>query len=94
MRKPKIYHSLVTSVLVVLFVIIVIHIDVTSSQSSGGGDINPYKVLGVPRNADERQIKVAYRKLAKDWHPDKNKSPEASEKFMKINQAYEVIKNE
>jgi DnaJ family protein C protein 16 len=55
-----------------------------------GSDINPYQVLGVSRNADDKTIKNAYRKLAKDWHPDKNKSPEAHEKFMQITQAYEV----
>lgn len=53
-------------------------------------DINPYKILGVGRNADEKEIRNAYKKLAKNWHPDKNKSPDAHEKFMKINQAYEV----
>ena len=55
-----------------------------------GSDINPYQILGVSRNADDKTIKNAYRKMAKDWHPDKNKSPEAHEKFMQITQAYEV----
>lgn len=59
-------------------------------QLSNTADINPYKVLGIPRNANERQIKLAYRKQAKDWHPDKNKAPEAHDRFMQINQAYEV----
>lgn len=53
-------------------------------------DIDPYYILGVSRSANERQIKDAYRKKAKDWHPDRNKSPEAHEKFMQINKAYEV----
>lgn len=53
-------------------------------------DIDPYHILGVPRNSNERQIKDAYRKKAKDWHPDRNKSPDAHEKFMQINKAYEV----
>lgn len=60
------------------------------AQLTLAADINPYKILGVPRNADDKQIKKAYRELARDWHPDKNESPEAAEKFMKINQAYEV----
>ncbi|RNA15524.1 dnaJ -like protein [Brachionus plicatilis] len=54
-------------------------------------DIDPYHTLGVSRNADERKIKDAYRKKAKDWHPDRNKSPEAHEKFMQINKAYEIL---
>ena len=54
-------------------------------------EINPYKVLGLPRNSNEKQIRNAYRNLAKDWHPDKNKSPDANAKFMKITQAYEIL---
>jgi DnaJ-class molecular chaperone len=53
-------------------------------------DFDPYATLDVNRNADERQIKNAYRKLAKHWHPDRNKEAESHDKFMKINQAYEV----
>lgn len=50
-----------------------------------------YAVLGVSRNATEHELKAAYRKLALQWHPDRNKSPEAAEKFKTINQAYEVL---
>ena len=50
-----------------------------------------YKILGVERNADEKQIKTAFRKLARQFHPDVNKSPEASTKFKEINEAYEVL---
>lgn len=53
-------------------------------------DFNPYKVLGLSTRANEKDIKKAYKQLAKQWHPDKNKSPEANEKFVQINQAYEV----
>lgn len=50
-----------------------------------------YKILGVPRNANLNQIKKAYRKLAKELHPDKNADdPEANEKFQDIGAAYEV----
>lgn len=52
---------------------------------------DPYKILDVPRNADDKMIRNAYRRLAKDWHPDKNKSPNANEKFMQISQAYEIL---
>ena len=52
-----------------------------------------YAILGVPKNAAEKDIKSAYRKLARKWHPDANpKSPkEAEEKFKEISEAYEVL---
>ena len=61
-------------------------------------DKNYYSILGVPRNADERAIKQAYRKLTLEWHPDKRKDdPKASEKIAEINNgitlllAYEIL---
>ncbi len=50
-----------------------------------------YEVLGVPQKATLAEIKSAYRKLALKWHPDRNKSKEAEEKFKEINKAYEVL---
>jgi curved DNA-binding protein len=51
-----------------------------------------YKVLGVERNADENEIKRAYRKLALQFHPDKNPGDkQAEEHFKEINEAYEVL---
>ncbi|MEE1333396.1 MAG: DnaJ domain-containing protein, partial [Erysipelotrichaceae bacterium] len=50
-----------------------------------------YDVLGVSRNASADEIKSAYRKLAKKYHPDLNKAPDAAEKFKEVNEAYEVL---
>ena len=50
-----------------------------------------YQILGVKRDATQAEIKSAYRKLAKKYHPDVNKTPEASAKFKDINEAFEVL---
>ena len=52
---------------------------------------NYYKILGVNRTASEDDIKKAYWKLALKFHPDKNKEPDAEEKFKEIAEAYEVL---
>lgn len=50
-----------------------------------------YSVLGVAESASESEIKKAFRKLAQEFHPDRNKSPQAEEKFKEINAAYAVL---
>ncbi len=53
-----------------------------------------YDVLGVSKNASDAEIKAAFRKLAKQYHPDINKSPEAPEKFKEAQEAYSVLSDE
>lgn len=50
-----------------------------------------YQILGVTKGASDAEIKKAYRKLALEYHPDRNKSKEADAKFKEINKAYEVL---
>lgn len=53
--------------------------------------LDPYDVLGVARDADDKAIKSAYRQLSKQYHPDKNASPEAHDKFIEIGEAYDIL---
>lgn len=55
---------------------------------------NYYEALGVTKKASKQEIKKAYQKLAKKWHPDVNKAPEAETKFKQAAEAYEVLGNE
>ena len=50
-----------------------------------------YEVLGVPKNADEKEIKKAYRSMARKYHPDVCKEPGAEERFKEVNEAYSVL---
>uniref|UniRef100_A0A665WXS7 DnaJ homolog subfamily C member 16 n=1 Tax=Echeneis naucrates TaxID=173247 RepID=A0A665WXS7_ECHNA len=57
-------------------------------------DYDPYKILGVSRSASQAEIKRAYKSLAREWHPDKNKDPKAEDMFIKISKSYEILSNE
>lgn len=61
---------------------------------SNVGKKDYYEILGVPRNATKEEIKRAYRRLALQYHPDRNKSPDAEEKFKEISEAYAVLSDD
>ena len=50
-----------------------------------------YEILGVPRTATPDELKAAFRKLARQYHPDVNKEPDAEERFKEINEAYAIL---
>ena len=50
-----------------------------------------YQVLGVPRNASQEDIRTKFRRLALEYHPDRNKDPDAQEKFKEVNSAYQAL---
>lgn len=54
--------------------------------------LDPYKVLGVTRGASQDDIKKAYKKNAKLYHPDKNPAEDAQERFLEISEAYEILR--
>lgn len=72
--------------IVLLHVVLIVLVQ----QVTAGRDF--YKILGIRKSANKNEIKKAYRKLAKELHPDKNKDdPEASQKFQDLGAAYEIL---
>lgn len=59
------------------------------------GEVNALKVLGLSSSASQEEVTAVYRKLSRQWHPDKHKNPEeklkAQERFIEIQQAYEIL---
>ncbi|KAG0251200.1 hypothetical protein BG011_007795 [Mortierella polycephala] len=73
-----------------------IHINQVGStlKASSANQQDPYTLLGVKKTASQGEIKKAYYQLAKQYHPDTNKDPAAREKFVQIQEAYEILSDE
>jgi len=63
------------------------------AASSNSQKRDYYDILGIGRDAKDTEVKKAFYGLAKKWHPDANKAPEAKEKFSEINEAYQCLSN-
>lgn len=64
----------------------------STDQSADKSNQDYYQILGIPRDATEKQINAAYKKLALQYHPDRNSDKEAAEvKFRELNDAYHVL---
>uniref|UniRef100_A0A674CFD9 DnaJ homolog subfamily C member 16 n=1 Tax=Salmo trutta TaxID=8032 RepID=A0A674CFD9_SALTR len=57
-------------------------------------EVDPYNILGVTKSASQTEIKKVYKRLARKWHPDKNKNEGAEDMFIKITKSYEILSNE
>jgi len=63
----------------------------TLQTSHGKERFRPYDILEIKRGATQQEVKKSYRRLVKDYHPDKNKAPDAQDKFVKLTKAYELL---
>ncbi|XP_067301756.1 dnaJ homolog subfamily C member 16 isoform X1 [Pseudorasbora parva] len=79
---------------VILLSVMMIYMLLVDAVVESTAEFDPYKVLGVTRSASQAEIKKVYKRLAKEWHPDKNKNPEAEDMFIKITKSYEILTNE
>jgi curved DNA-binding protein len=57
------------------------------------GSRDPYEALGVARDASQEEVRSAYRRLARENHPDVNKAPEAEDRFKEVSEAYEILRD-
>ena len=71
--------------IVIIYILVVILVFVVANNS------DYYKILEVTKKATAAEIKKAYRKLSLKYHPDKNSSPDAADKFAALSQAYDVL---
>lgn len=79
---------------VLLLSVMMVNVVLMDAKVESTAEFDPYKVLGVTRSASQAEIKKVYKRLAKEWHPDKNKNPEAEDMFIKITKSYEILTNE
>ncbi|KAI3771335.1 hypothetical protein L6452_02497 [Arctium lappa] len=77
-------------ILSIFFILSLLSVYVSVESKS----LDPYKVLGVEKDASQRQIQKAFHKLSLQYHPDKNKNKGAQEKFSEINNAYDILSDE
>src|ERR1700710_137238 len=61
------------------------------STQSNVTKVEYYEFLGVSRDCSEQELKTAYRKLAMQYHPDRNSAPDAEDKFKQASEAYQVL---
>jgi len=73
----------------ILPVLVVVMVMIQTSQ--GKERFRPYEILEIKRGATQQEVKKAYRRLVKDYHPDKNKAPDAQDKFVRLTKAYELL---
>ncbi|XP_057686550.1 dnaJ homolog subfamily C member 16 isoform X3 [Corythoichthys intestinalis] len=76
-----------------LAVIVVVSV-LELAATHAGPELDPYKTLGVTRAASQAEIKKVYKRLAREWHPDKNKNPGAEDMFIRITKSYEILSSE
>ena len=74
---------------VVLPVLVVVLVMIQTSFSKER--FRPYEILEIKRGATQQEVKKAYRRLVKDYHPDKNKAPDAQDVFVRLTKAYELL---
>ncbi|XP_075997095.1 dnaJ homolog subfamily C member 16 [Genypterus blacodes] len=77
-----------------LLLTVIILLVVGEHLVESASEYDPYKILGVGKSASQQEIKKAYKSLAREWHPDKNKDPGAEDMFIKISKSYEILSNE
>ena len=64
---------------------------VSANSNSANSNFDPYRILGLARSASIQEIKKAYKKQAKLWHPDKTSDPAAQQRFTQISEAYDIL---
>ncbi|KAM3877957.1 dnaJ homolog subfamily C member 16-like [Diretmus argenteus] len=83
-RQPRVSAALLTVFLLI----------VGAQLVNAAPEYDPYTVLGVSRSATQTEVKKAYKHLAREWHPDKNKDPGAEDMFIRITKSYEILSHE